>query len=602
MSSGNKSAYDMIYLAGCVVNRITPDCSRIESMDLDSVFEQSHSCSLSALTYAALESLWEADRLKGTSRERINSTGNQETLQKWKKDRDDALYRRVRFDIEREQLLSFLEEAGIWYLPLKGIVLKDFYPEPWMRREADNDILYDTTYQKQVRQWFVDRGYQVKSYRQGIEDDYLKLPCYNFEMHTAMVGRDRHTWFAYYENVKDRLIPDEGKSYAYHLTDEDFYIYGVIHCNRHYTKKGTGLRSLLDSYVYTKTKNADLDWEYIQRELAKLEVDEFERQMREVSWKIFDDPQSVSEEGLSEEERDFLETFLSSPTYGTYENMVRNTLKEMDPDAEKPTGWTKFRYVLRRAFPNAEFMAVYAPILARHKWLLPAGYVYRIIRTCCKFPGRARSEFRTMRNMTTEEPSAWTKQGVFVTEKPAGISLEDIYQALREPLGDKKTDRETYVSAWEQSLTEKGECFVALHGEEIVGTLSVVLRKRDCWYRKGEVAFCLYVRVASEWQGCHIFSGLLEKALEYAGTHECAIVELRVGAGNRHAIAVYRHHDFRAVKLLHPKHRSYAVRMAKFLEEEPHRARLRLTDMAIRILLPFYWAARYMYHTVRRKE
>ncbi len=189
-----------------------------------------------------------------------------------------------------------------------------------------------------------------------------------------------------------------------------------------------------------------------------------------------------------------------------------------------------------------------------------------------------------------------------MTEKPDDISFEDIYQAIWEPLEDQKKDRKTFLSEWKQSLADEGECFVALNGNEIVGTLSVTMRKRDCWYAKGMVPFCLYVRVAAEWQGHNICTGLMDMAVEYAKIHECDIVELRTGAANGHAIAVYRHLGYRAVKLLHPKHHGYSIRMAKFLEEEPNPVRLSLTDTSIRILLPFYRAARKVYHLFRRRK
>ncbi len=402
MNPINESSYDMIYLAGCAVNGIAPDRSRIKSMNLESVFEQSRSCSLSAVTYAALESARKTDEdsIEINQGGQADSLWDNEVLEEWKREKDTAIYKNVKFDLEREQVLAFLENAGIWYLPLKGIILKDFYPEPWMRQEADNDILYDSAYQKQVRRWFLEHGYEAKQYRIGIEDAYVKPPCYNFEMHTAMIGKNHSKWYEYYENVSERFIPVEGKTYAYHLSDEDFYIYCVLHGYRHYIMRGTGLRTLLDNYVYTKVKNTDLDWEYIHRELSKLDADEFEGRMRETSLKIFDDPSKFNEGLLSEDERDFLNSFLDSGTYGTYEKWIDKSLKEIDPNGDKTTGWAKFRYVLRRAFPNAEYMAAYSPVLAKHKWLIPAGYVYRFFRIYRKYPGKIRSELKIIRKIS----------------------------------------------------------------------------------------------------------------------------------------------------------------------------------------------------------
>ena len=47
------------------------------------------------------------------------------------------------FEIERSAVFGELEKAGIWYLPLKGIVLGEYYPKTAMREMSDNDIFCD---------------------------------------------------------------------------------------------------------------------------------------------------------------------------------------------------------------------------------------------------------------------------------------------------------------------------------------------------------------------------------------------------------------------------------------------------------------------------
>ena len=88
-------------------------------------------------------------------------------------------------------------------MPLKGAVLKDLYPKHDMRQMADNDILFDVTCQKEIRDYFVSHGYEVISYAKGNHDVYEKPPVYNFEMHTALFGAGHNeVWAKYYENVK----------------------------------------------------------------------------------------------------------------------------------------------------------------------------------------------------------------------------------------------------------------------------------------------------------------------------------------------------------------------------------------------------------------
>ena len=52
-----------------------------------------------------------------------------------------AAYRYERLNYEYKRICSALEEAEIPFIPLKGSILRRFYPEPWMRTSCDIDIL-----------------------------------------------------------------------------------------------------------------------------------------------------------------------------------------------------------------------------------------------------------------------------------------------------------------------------------------------------------------------------------------------------------------------------------------------------------------------------
>ncbi len=56
--------------------------------------------------------------------------------------KNKAIRKVMLLDRERQQIFSKLDEAGIWYVPLKGVLLKEMYPVFGMRQMADNDILF----------------------------------------------------------------------------------------------------------------------------------------------------------------------------------------------------------------------------------------------------------------------------------------------------------------------------------------------------------------------------------------------------------------------------------------------------------------------------
>ena len=64
-----------------------------------------------------------------------------EILEKCKKTAMHALMRYMQLNYEYEQVCQVLEQEKIPFIPLKGSVLRNDYPEPWMRTSCDVDIL-----------------------------------------------------------------------------------------------------------------------------------------------------------------------------------------------------------------------------------------------------------------------------------------------------------------------------------------------------------------------------------------------------------------------------------------------------------------------------
>ena len=109
------------------------------------------------------------------------------TRLKWIDAKNKAVRKNLLLDTERHQLEKEFAKNGIWYMPLKGSILKDWYPKFGMREMADNDILFDEKKRNDVKQIFQNRGYTVESYGKINHDAYEKPPIYNFEMHVELI-------------------------------------------------------------------------------------------------------------------------------------------------------------------------------------------------------------------------------------------------------------------------------------------------------------------------------------------------------------------------------------------------------------------------------
>lgn len=334
--------------------QISPD-------DLEGLYVLAEKHMLSALVCTALE---EAEILQNAS------CG---IVKKWKEAKNKAIRKNMLLDAEREQIFKEMDAAGIWHLPLKGSVLKTLYPKPGMRQMSDIDVLYDPEYRSEVKDIMMKRGYLSEHYGEEDHDVYVKQPIYNFEMHTSLFVEKYKVFWQYYADIKSRLITVGDGTREYRFSDEDFYIYLTVHAFCHYEDRGTGLRTLADSYIYIWKKGMHLDLDYIKCECKKLGIDQFERVSRMLALKLWG---SHGEQNLTEEERKMLSYMTGSGIYGTMENRKVNQLRNMGQGTV--SGKTKMKYFIRRLFPDREWFIRCKPVCARHPWIIPFYRIFRI--------------------------------------------------------------------------------------------------------------------------------------------------------------------------------------------------------------------------------
>ncbi|MBO4666750.1 MAG: nucleotidyltransferase family protein, partial [Bacilli bacterium] len=180
--------------------------------------------SLKAILYAALSS--------------TKAQVNEEYLKKLEEYYLLTLRKAVLFDKERNELYEYLNNNQIDYLPLKGIILKDYYIDPYTREFADNDILFDEKKDKLVKDFFVKKDYTVELFKKSNHDVYIKEPFFNFEMHRALFGEtgDNKKNIVYFKDYLSKAPIKE--NYEHELSNEDFYVYFTAHTYKHFHVSG----------------------------------------------------------------------------------------------------------------------------------------------------------------------------------------------------------------------------------------------------------------------------------------------------------------------------------------------------------------------------
>lgn len=284
-------------------------------------------------------------------------------------------------------ILDQLESNNIKHLPLKGAIVRNCYPNIQYRSMADLDILIPLCDIKKAGNVLKSIGYSAE-HLGGNHDCYVKKPYMNVELHRAML--DETYQVNYYDDIWNKVIKKENKEYQYQLTNEDFFVYLIVHAAKHFSGGGTGLRIVLDIYYYLEKYK--LDFTYVYKELSKMNLDKFGNILINISNSLFKNIKSDN----NENEMLVLKYIISCGTYGTTENHSAVSLEE--EKLEK----SKSKLIFRRLFPSYNTMKRRNPILAKIPILLPLFWFTRLIKGLFNFKDHKKT-YQTIKSIDNEK-------------------------------------------------------------------------------------------------------------------------------------------------------------------------------------------------------
>ncbi|WP_270507274.1 nucleotidyltransferase family protein [Eubacterium limosum] len=292
------------------------------------------------------------------------------------------------------ELLKTLDEQGIRALPLKGFVLKYAYPRPDMRLMADVDILVDDANTKAVGKILTGRGFSCE-HEGGNHDVYYRKPYMNLEIHRNILP-EKYTFGGYFDHIFDRALLKEGAQCVYAMTPEDFYLYMVAHLTKHYAQGGTGIRSVMDLWVYRRFYRETADWKAIGDGLEAMGLKAFGENLMRLAEVWFDGRPG---DAVTDEMSRFI---LGNGTYGTTQNMELSAFTKVY-DAHTDFQTIQRRYFWRTLFPGMDHMRQVFSWVEGRPALLPAAWVMRGVRAMVKRPKRTLHRVQAVRSTSEEE-------------------------------------------------------------------------------------------------------------------------------------------------------------------------------------------------------
>lgn len=278
-----------------------------------------------------------------------------------------------------EEITENFKKNGIEFLPLKGVVLKDLYPDPYMRHMSDIDILIrERDYAEKVKPLMLNLGYT-----EGSESDHE----YHWTKNKFMI------------ELHKRIIPSYNEDF-YKVTGDGWdwvqnhgYAYIFTHFAKHYRDRGIGIGHFIDLEILSSQATDD--------GLKELRLDKFHDNVKRTldCWfrgKEFDE---VTEH--------ITEVIFKSGEYGREETGLKAcNLKKINA-AKGNAKKARFKDFMSKVFPPYSAMAARFKVLKPLPFLLPVTWGWRIIVS--PFRGNIRKNYISNK-MITDDVSDYKKE------------------------------------------------------------------------------------------------------------------------------------------------------------------------------------------------
>jgi len=285
---------------------------------------------------------------------------SQEVKSRVRADFNQQIIRDTNENIEIESVLKTFEDNGIRTLVVKGFIMKEIYPQNYMRKMCDIDLMVDSLGFKKAVKILEDLGYE-KFFNHEKHLVFTKLNFIVIELHRKLIPEEDIGNDYFNEQVWNSVVPYKNYKNIYQMTKEDAYVFCMLHLIIHFKFTGIKVRDVLDVYLYLEKYKDFFDFDYINQRLEEFELIKFEENIKSIAYKWFGDEDIA--------DFDDVESFIIKGT------SVNNRVNFGVGDSGG-----KCSYLIHLLFPKYKVMRGKYPVLKRAPVLLPVTWIHRIFK------------------------------------------------------------------------------------------------------------------------------------------------------------------------------------------------------------------------------
>ena len=282
---------------------------------------------------------------------------------KFRTERNMAIYRHEQMQYELDELCAILGNEEIEFVPLKGSVIRKYYPQPWMRTSCDIDILLKEKDLEKAIKLLGERLAYTKVGR-GTHDVSLYSPSnVHVELHFSLLEDSMaNNASKILDTVWDRVEPTDN-SYKKTMQDDMFYYYHIAHMAKHIEFGGCGLKPFLDLWVL----NEKIRFNQEKRDVLLVEggLKKFEEVAKNLAYIWFGEQEHTP---ITKKLEEYI---LSGGVYGSTKNKVA---------AQSSKKGKGFKYIISRIWYPYDLLKKRYPRVEKCKLLIPYYQVCRWLR------------------------------------------------------------------------------------------------------------------------------------------------------------------------------------------------------------------------------
>ena len=295
-----------------------------------------------------------------------------------------------------EKVFNEFSKENVPVIVLKGLVVREYYPQPEQRSMSDADIFVKAKDINKSKKILIDLGYTEIDAEASHHIKYIKSGYPMIELHWHVMKRDgfSNELDLFEDDIWDRTIEVKVKgAKVLSLGYEDLALHLCMHMAAHLAASGFGVRQIADLVLLVEKKGHLIDWTLFINKAEEFGFKKFIIIMFKICNILFsmDIPKEMAVYKIDDEEmfESLISTIFDGGVYGkkdmasNFANQVAFNYKGKDSNATIGAIRRYFRFI----FPSIETMSDKYSYARKIRILTPIAWIHHL------FSGIFRKEY-----------------------------------------------------------------------------------------------------------------------------------------------------------------------------------------------------------------